>query len=273
MNECKYANCIKLSAKCLLDHCQSETICEVLLPSHPCSVQPAFKYLFPVSGDNADSVDFDLGTLMVPNAAAMSVSMCLSLHAFISTGKLSQTVLCVAMEIKNCCCKRCWRKLDKIYKILSELQGEELSCFGELLAPTRASELPSLLDGRFTAAGAHLPRRNAGEATATAPAMNQCPFLLLGHHFQRPHICFFQSKSFQVKPFLKSKAKPILNDQNLKINLFQLPLTKKCLLVLGCLIISQMNFCVTSQHMAEIEMKYENPVVNGSLKHFLKKRK
>lgn len=131
MNECKYANCIKLSAKCLLDYCQSETICEVLLPSHPCSVQPAFKYLFPVSGDNADSVDFDLGTLMVPNAVAMSVGMCLSLHAFISTGKLSQTVLCVAMEIKNCCCKWCWRKLDKIYQILSELQGEELSCFGE----------------------------------------------------------------------------------------------------------------------------------------------
>lgn len=111
------------------------------------------------------------------------------------------------------------------------------------------------------------------EATATAPAMNQRPFLLLGHHFQRPHICSFQSKSFQVKPFLKWKAKPILNDQNLKINLFQLPLTKKCLLILGCLIISQMNFCVTSQYMAEIEMKYENSVVNGSLKHFLKKRK
>lgn len=89
-----------------------------------------------ISGDKADTVDFDLGTLMVPNAVAMSVGMCLSLHAFISTGKLSQTVLCVAMEIKNCCCKWCWRKLDRSYKILSELQGEELSCSGELLAPT-----------------------------------------------------------------------------------------------------------------------------------------
>lgn len=73
MNECKYANSIKLSAKSLLDYCQSETICEVLLPSHPHSVQPAFRYLFPVSGDNVDTVDFDLGTLMVPNAVAMSM--------------------------------------------------------------------------------------------------------------------------------------------------------------------------------------------------------
>ena len=210
---------------------------------------------------------------MVPNAVAMRVGMCLSLHASISTGKLSQTVLCVAMEIKNCCCKWCWRKLDKSYKILSELQEEELSCSGELLAPTRASELPSLMDGCFMAAGAHLPRRNARQATATAPAMNQHPYLLLGHHFQRSHICSFQSESFQVKPFLKSKAKPILNDQNLKINLFQLPLTEKYLLILGCLIISQMNFCVTSQYMAEIEMKHENSVVNGNLKKNLRKKK
>lgn len=204
---------------------------------------------------------------MVPNAVAMSVGMCLSLHAFISTGKLSQTVLSVVMEIKNCCCKWCWRKLDRSYKILSELQGEELSCFWELLAPARASKLPSLMDGCFMATGAHLPRRNAGEATGTAPAMNQRPSLWLGHHFQRPQICSFQFNSFRVKPFLKSKAKPIFNDQNLKISLFQLPLTEKCLLILGCLLISQMNSCVTSQYMAEIEMKPENSVVNGSLKN------
>lgn len=83
MNECKYVNYIKLSAKSLLGYCQLETIWEVLLPPHPHFVQPASRYLFPVSRVNAYTVAFDLGALMIPNAVAMSV--CLSLHAFIST--------------------------------------------------------------------------------------------------------------------------------------------------------------------------------------------
>ena len=84
MNECKYVNCIKPSAKSLLGYCQLETIWEVFLPPHPHFVQPASRYLFPVSRDNAYTVAFDLGALMIPNAVAISVcvfkSTCLHFH-------------------------------------------------------------------------------------------------------------------------------------------------------------------------------------------------
>lgn len=64
-----------------------------------------------------------------------------------------------------------------------------------------------------------------------------------------------------------------MNDQNLKINLFQKrPLPEKCPFTFECLRIGPMNFCVTSQYVAEIEMKYENSA-NGMLKYIYEEEK
>ena len=125
------------------------------------------------------------------------------------------------------------------------------------------------MDGCFTAAGAHLPRRNTGEATGTAPRMSQCPPPWSGHGFQK---AIYLPLPIQIISS-KSISKPILNNQNPKINLFQkLPLTEKYPFTFGCLRIGQMNFCVTSQYVAEIEMKHENSA-NGSLKKYMRKGK